>query len=70
MIESMGIKFWLIVVPITLAFTILAIRLFKNISLKNMNKKWVRFLMNAGPEYRSVVEARDFLTELEEFKKG
>ncbi len=70
MINSSGIKFWLISVPVTIAFTLAGIWLYKNISEKNMDKKWVRSLFNAGPEYKNIVQARKFLAELEEFKKG
>ena len=70
MINGSGIKFWLIAVPVTIAFTLLGIWLYKNISEKNMDKKWVRCLFNAGPEYKNIVQARKFLAELEEFKKG
>ena len=70
MINGNGTKFWLISVPVAIAFTIIGIWLYKNISEKNMDKKWVRSLFNAGPEYKNIVQARKFLAELEEFKKG
>lgn len=70
MINGMGMKFWLISVPITLAFTVLAIWIYKNLTLENMHKKWVRNLVNSTPEHTSVFKAIDFLTEIEEFKKG
>ena len=69
MINGNGTKFWLIAVPATIAFALIGIWLYKNISEKNMDKKWIRCLFNAGPEYKNVVQARKFLTELEEFKK-
>jgi len=70
MISGMGPKFWLISVPITLLFTLLAIWLYRNLTLENMNKKWVRGLINSTPEHTSVFKAMDFLKEIEEFKKG
>lgn len=62
-------RFQLISFPITILFTLLAIWLYKNISVKNLDKKWLKILMNAGPEYRFVSQARDFLYQVEEFKK-
>ncbi len=69
MINDMGLKFWLISVPITLVFCLLAIWLYKNLTLGNMKKKWVRNLVNSTPEHSSVFKAMDFLKEIEEFKK-
>jgi hypothetical protein len=62
-------SFWLIALPITLLFTLLAIFLYRNISLMNMQKKWLKLLMAAGPEYKSVLEAQAFIREIEDFKK-
>ena len=70
MVNGMGTKFWLISVPVTLAFTALAIWMYKNLTLENMHKKWVRSLVNSTPEHTSVFKAIDFLNEIEEFKKG
>ncbi|WP_462254456.1 hypothetical protein [Ferruginibacter sp.] len=70
MIESSGIKFWLIAVPITLAFTLLTIWLFKNLTPLNMHKNWVKFLVKNDPEHRPVMQAQKFLNEIEEFKKA
>lgn len=70
MINGMDIKFWLISVPITLAFTALAVWVYKNLTPQNMHKKWVRALINSTPEHTSVFKAIDFLNEIEEFKKG
>ena len=70
LINGNVVKFWAIAVPCTIVFTLAGIWLYKNISEKNMHKKWVRRLFNAGPEYKNVVAARKFLDELEEFKKG
>ncbi len=70
MINGMGMKFWLISVPITLAFTILAVWLYKNLKPENMHKNWVRKLVNSTPEHTSLFKAIDFLNEIEDFKKG
>ena len=70
MIKDAGLNFWFMSVPITLAFTVLAIWLYKNLTLKKMHKKWVRKLIYSTPEHSSVFKAIDFLNEIEEFKKG
>jgi hypothetical protein len=63
-----GIRFWIIQVAVTLLFTWLSVFLFKNISLKNSDKKWVKnFLRGYG--LSRVAKAMDFIKEIEEFKK-
>jgi magnesium-transporting ATPase (P-type) len=63
-----GIQFWIIQIPITLLFAWLAIFLFKNISLKETNRKWVKgFLRGYG--LSRVSKAMEFIKEIEEFKK-
>jgi hypothetical protein len=64
-----SMSFWFISFPITILFTLLAIFLYRNISLQNMHKKWLKLFMSAGPEYKSVVEAQAFIAEIEDFKK-
>ncbi len=59
-------KFWLISFPVTLAFAFLSIWLYRNISLKNSGKKWFRILLNK--EWTSVVNAKKYLDEIDEFK--
>lgn|ERR1017187_307678 len=62
-------QFWIIQIPVTLLFTWLAIFLFKNISLKSSNRKWVKnFLKGYG--LSRVAKALEFIKEIEEFKKG
>lgn len=70
MINEMSIKFWLISVPITLFFTFLSVWLYRNLVPANMHKKWVLALIKSTPEHTSIMEAQDFLNEIEEFKKG
>ncbi|MFN8355043.1 MAG: hypothetical protein U0Y10_11385 [Spirosomataceae bacterium] len=60
---------WLIPVPIALAFTGLAVWLYRNISYKNQDKKWFKLLFNS-PEWNNVVQAEAFLSELEAFKNN
>ncbi len=63
------IKFWLIAFPITLFFTLLAIWLYKNITLKNVNKKWLKILLG-NKEWTSIIKAKEYMNEIEEFKRG
>ncbi len=70
MIEGSGIKFWLISVPIAVLFTLLAIWLYQNLTPENMHKKWVNTFIKSTPEHTSVMEAQEFLKEIEEFKKS
>ncbi len=59
--------FWYTAFPVTLGFTILAIWLFRNISLKNVDKKWFKVLLSI--EWSSLSSAKEYLDEIEEFKK-
>lgn len=61
-------KFWLITFPIFLAFTLLTVWLYRNISYKNAQKKWFRLLFNSS-EWTSVIKAMTFMEEIEAFKK-
>ncbi len=63
------IKFWLITFPVTLIFTFFAIWLYKNISLKNAEKKWLKMLLG-NKEWTSLINAKKYLDEIEEFKQG
>jgi hypothetical protein len=58
--------FWLTSFPITIFFTFLAIWLYRNISLKNADKKWFKILLNT--EWTSISKAKAYLDEIEEFK--
>ena len=60
-------KFWFIAVPITAMFTLAAIWLYKNIRPDNLDNRFVNVLAKSSPEYTSVVKARNFLNEIEEF---
>jgi hypothetical protein len=65
-----GLEFLMIEIPIVLFFTILAVFLYKNITVENANKKkWVRGLIN-GSGIKSVTRAMDFMKEIEDFKNG
>ena len=67
MIQSSVTKFCLIAVPITLAFTLLTIWLYQNLTPLNMHKKWVSYLVKNDPEHIPIMQAQLFLTEIEEF---
>jgi hypothetical protein len=60
--------FWFIAVPIALLFSYASYWLYKNINYKNMDKKWFKLLFNS-PEWTSVIKAKDFINEIEVFKK-
>jgi hypothetical protein len=63
-----GREFLLIETPITLLLTILAVILFKNITIENaQKKKWVKGLIR-GTGIKSVTRAMEFLKEIEDFK--
>jgi hypothetical protein len=70
MIEAAGVKFWLISVPIALLFTLLAIWLYRNLTPENMHKKWVRTFIKSNPEHKSIMEAQEFLNEIDDFKSN
>jgi hypothetical protein len=60
--------FWFVAVPIAILFTILSIWLYRNISFKNVDKKWFRVLFNSI-EWTAIVKAKQFIDEIEEYKK-
>lgn len=61
-------QFWVFTVPITLFFTGLSIWLYRNISYKNANKKWVKILLGSA-EWTLILKAQKFMKEIEEFKQ-
>ncbi len=68
-VRANGWQLWLVVVPVILLLTTIAIWIYRSVSLKNIDKKWVKMLMMSGPEYKSIVKARDFIAEIDSFKK-
>jgi len=68
LIENSPLAFWLISFPVALLFTFAAAWLYKNISVKNVNKRWFKILFNS-PEWISLVRANSFLEEINSFKK-
>jgi hypothetical protein len=63
-----SLSFWLIPLPITLFLTWLAIWLYRNVSLKNMDRAWFKILLGS-PEWTSVQKALEFMREIEVFKQ-
>ncbi len=61
-------NFLLTAFPIALFFAVVAVWLFKNISLQNSHKKWFRILFSTT-EWTSVIKAIEFINEIDEFKK-
>jgi glucan phosphoethanolaminetransferase (alkaline phosphatase superfamily) len=65
-----GREFLMIEIPTVLFFVILAVFLYRNITVENGNKKkWVRGLIT-GTGIKSVTRAMDFMKEIQEFKNG
>jgi glucan phosphoethanolaminetransferase (alkaline phosphatase superfamily) len=63
-----GREFWMIQILITLFLTILAVILYRNITLENaQKKKWVKGMIR-GEGMKSVIRAIDFMKEIENFK--
>lgn len=62
-------KFWLITFPISLLILLGSLWLYRNISFKNADKKWFRLLMGTR-EWRSIIDAKKYLEEIEEFKNN
>jgi hypothetical protein len=63
-----GREFWMIETPITLLLAILAVILYKNITIENaQKKKWVKGMIR-GAGMKSVTRAMDFMKEIENFK--
>lgn len=69
MIVNSPVSFWLISFPIALLFTLASVWLYKNISYKNVNKKWFKILFNS-PEWTNLSDASTFLNGIEDFKRG
>jgi hypothetical protein len=65
-----GREFLMVEIPIVLFFVVLAVFLFRNITVENANKKkWVRSLIK-GTGIKSVTRAMDFMKEITDFKNG
>lgn len=64
-----GPVFWAVEIPLVLAFTVIAIILFRNLTPEKMERKrWVRKLVQ-GTGWKSVTRAIGFMQEIREFKQ-
>lgn len=69
MISEAPLSFWLISFPICLLFAFASLWLYRNISLKNANKKWFKILFNSS-EWTNLIEAESYLNEIENYKRN
>lgn len=67
MFENGNMVFYQIQIVLTLAFTFLAIWLFRNINYENRDKKWFRLLFE-GKEWTPVIKSMELLSQIEEYK--
>ena len=67
MIQNGNAVLWIIQIIITISFIILTVWLYKNISYKNIHRKWLKILLG-GSGWTSVTKAMEFLDEIDEFK--
>lgn len=67
MITETPLNFWLIQMPIVALFTFAGIWLFKNVDIKNMDKKWFKMMFH-GTEWSSILKSARFLKEIETFE--
>lgn len=63
------VRFWLICVPVTGLFTFFAVWMYRNITYRNAEKRWFKWLFG-GNEWTAVDKAKRFLGEIEEFERG
>jgi hypothetical protein len=59
------VKFWWIALPVTLLLTCLSVWIFRNVSPENLDSSWCRALL--GTELQPLLEAKEYLDEIEEF---
>ena len=67
LINDRPLAFWLIQMPIVALFTFAGIWFYKNLSLKNIDKRWFR-MMFYGVEWSSILKSGRFLKEIEDFE--
>jgi hypothetical protein len=69
LLQKGGRGFLMIEIPVVLFLSIVAVILFKNITIENaQKKKWVKSMIR-GTGIKSVSRAMDFMQEIEDFKK-
>jgi hypothetical protein len=69
MMTDSPLSFWLISFPVALFFILATVWLYRNISFKNVNKRWFKILFDS-PEWTSLLKAKNFLEEIESFKRN
>jgi hypothetical protein len=69
LINNNPLGFWLVYVPIILLFALAGVWLYRNINIKNMDKRWLR-IMFYGAEWNSILRSGKLLKEIETFEKG
>ncbi|MFA6278414.1 MAG: hypothetical protein WC622_16830 [Pedobacter sp.] len=67
LINERPLAFWFIQMPIVALFTFIGIWFFRNIDIKNMDKRWFR-MMFYGVEWTSILKSGKFLKEIEHFE--
>lgn len=67
LIENAGMGFWLIQLIIVALFTVGALFVYRNLTRKNMHKKWVKVIMQSFGG-KTLIKARDFLGQLEDYE--
>lgn len=68
LIEKNPLAFWLIQMPVVAVLTYIGIWFYRNINIKNMDKRWFR-MMFYGVEWSSILKSGKFLKEIEHFEK-
>lgn len=68
-IEESPNSFYFIHLPIVLLFALASTWLYRNINLKNMDKKWFKVLFSSA-EWTSVIKSGQFLKEIDAFEKA
>lgn len=68
LIYEKPLNFWFIQMPIVALFTFAGFWLFRNVSLKNMDKKWFK-VMFYGAEWNAILKSGKFLREIEHFEE-
>ncbi|GAB4021740.1 hypothetical protein GCM10028808_67520 [Spirosoma migulaei] len=69
LVENGTGAFYLVQSAITLAFTILAIWLFRNINYANRDKQWFKLVFE-GKEWSPVMKSMELLNQIEAYKTG
>lgn len=68
MLENGNIFLYIIQIAVTLAFTFLAVWLFRNIRYENRDKKWFRLIFD-GVEWTPVIRSMELYREIEAFNE-